>query len=144
MEIEDPANVVATRFVLLRHEMQAKENRQSHWDLMLEEPASLLTFELTSLPAPVESSLGCVHQARRLADHRREYLDYEGELSGGRGRVTRIASGEALRSRGVTWTNSIRYRLNSPALQAEFEFEAATSVHQRTRLLFFHWQMPTG
>jgi hypothetical protein len=31
-----------------------------------------------------------------LGDHRRDYLEYEGEISGNRGRVTRIASGTLL------------------------------------------------
>jgi hypothetical protein len=32
-------------------------------------------------------------EAVRIADHRYRYLDYEGEVSGGRGTVLRIASG---------------------------------------------------
>jgi hypothetical protein len=32
--------------------------------------------------------------AAPLGDHRREYLEFEGEVSGGRGSVTRVAGGE--------------------------------------------------
>jgi hypothetical protein len=31
--------------------------------------------------------------AERIADHRRAYLEFEGELGGGRGRVRRVARG---------------------------------------------------
>jgi len=57
---------------------------------MLEQGDVLLTWQLfrepvdrTSLPIP----------ARRIGDHRKAYLDYEGPLSGGRGAVRRVDSG---------------------------------------------------
>lgn len=61
-----------------------------HWDLMLEHGDALLTWQLahepvtpTSLPIP----------GRRIGDHRRAYLDYEGPVSGDRGRVRRVDAG---------------------------------------------------
>ncbi len=143
MEIEDPANVTSKRFVLLRHEMPAKQNRQSHWDLMVEVAASLLTFELTSLPTSECSSVGSIHQARRLPDHRLAYLEYEGELSEARGSVRRIARGEAMRGPGRS-TTSIRYVLASKELQAEFEFDPASLDYRRTDLIIFRWQLTTA
>jgi len=44
---------------------------------------------LLSLPASVEESA----TAEQLPDHRLDYLDYEGSLSGDRGTVTRVDSG---------------------------------------------------
>lgn len=35
-------------------------------------------------------------EGERIGDHRALYLDYEGEVSGGRGRVERVASGEVV------------------------------------------------
>lgn len=53
--------------------------------------------------APVGAGVGEDVRARRsitaelLADHRAAYLDYEGNIGGGRGRVTRVASGRVRR-----------------------------------------------
>lgn len=74
--------------VLLRHDLP---DGSHHFDWMLarDNDGPLLTFRLDrdiSLDAdPFE--------AEHLADHRRAYLQYEGEVSGNRGTVVRIASG---------------------------------------------------
>jgi hypothetical protein len=44
-----------------------------------------------ALPEPPRPSVRCV--AEMLADHRVEYLDYEGPVSGGRGEVSQWDSG---------------------------------------------------
>lgn len=73
-----------------------------HWDWLFEtEPdgndenaRSLLTWATDPL---AEEGLDWTPRsapAIQLPNHRRRYLDYEGELSGGRGSVCRIASGE--------------------------------------------------
>ncbi len=54
-----------------------------HYDLMLERGEALATW---AVPVPPEEIEGAV-EAPRLADHRRRYLTYEGEIGGGRGRV---------------------------------------------------------
>jgi diacylglycerol kinase family enzyme len=64
-----------------------------HFDLMIEGAAEgkLLTWRVGSGPdAWTDGDL----QARRIADHRTVYLTYEGEISGGRGRVRRVAEGD--------------------------------------------------
>lgn len=78
------------RYVILRHELPETDPRASHWDLMLEADANqpLLTWELQQTPM-----LGVPQQVRQLPNHRRVYLDYEGPLSGDRGRVTQWDSG---------------------------------------------------
>ena len=72
------------RFVILEHQFQGV-----HWDFMLESGELLRTWRLDK---PPES--GRPIAATPLADHRRAYLDYEGEISGGRGRVNRWDQGE--------------------------------------------------
>lgn len=73
------------RFVLLEHRWNGV-----HWDFMLEpSPGSALrTWAIQSEVVP-ERDL----PAQALADHRPLYLDYEGEISGGRGSVQRIDAG---------------------------------------------------
>ena len=62
-----------------------------HWDLMLEHGEALATWQLAASPARLPP--GGSMPAKRLPDHRREYLSYEGPVSGGRGRVDRIDQG---------------------------------------------------
>jgi len=79
------------KFVILFHETPRGDDRPSHWDLMWEEDdeSPLTTFAIYGEPA-----VGQQCSAEPLAAHRREYLQYEGEVSGGRGVVTRVHSGE--------------------------------------------------
>ena len=56
---------------------------------MLERGGALRTWACASVPA-----IGQELSAEELADHRPAYLDYEGEVSTGRGSVTRVAAGE--------------------------------------------------
>lgn len=87
------------RFVVLRHVIdpqtarrdgsQSLADRGTHFDLMLEENGKLLTWALAIWPLKVEEST----KALSLPPHRLAYLDYEGEISGGRGHVYRVASG---------------------------------------------------
>lgn len=86
------------RFVLLRHEVPAGAKKPSHWDWMLEWGSVLRTWELRELPAAWAEALELDSAATRvvarpLADHRLAYLDYEGEVSGGRGTVSRCDFG---------------------------------------------------
>ena len=84
--------------VLLRHELL---DGSWHFDWLIEPSSAnaapggpddrvLLAFRIAhrlDLGPPSE------FRAERLANHRRLYLDYEGEIAGGRGRVTRVAAG---------------------------------------------------
>jgi hypothetical protein len=67
------------RYVILEH-----DHPSLHWDLMLESGDILRTWRLTAAPQP-----GMVIAATATLDHRRIYLDYEGPVSGNRGRVVR-------------------------------------------------------
>jgi hypothetical protein len=78
---------MATRFVILAHTV----NEQTHFDLMLEIAGEekLRTYQLVRWPLGVGESCA----AALIGDHRRAYLEYEGEVSGGRGSVVRVAAG---------------------------------------------------
>jgi hypothetical protein len=63
-----------------------------HFDLMLLAPGceKLLTWRITTPPThwpPIS--------AERIADHRKDYLTFEGEISNNRGTVKRVAQGKA-------------------------------------------------
>jgi len=58
--------------------------------MILLESGRLMTFRVVERP----DEAGREFEATRLADHRAAYLEHEGEISGGRGRVTRVARGE--------------------------------------------------
>lgn len=71
------------RFVLLHHTWP-----QPHYDLMLEWHGILKTWRLPTQPHPhVPLTI------EAIGDHRLAYLDYEGPISGNRGEVRRVDSG---------------------------------------------------
>jgi len=67
------------RYVILEHDWPT-----IHWDLLLDVGSTLRAWRLWEEPAE-----GMTIRAEINADHRRIYLDYEGEVSGGRGVVRR-------------------------------------------------------
>ncbi|MCE7974120.1 MAG: hypothetical protein DYG92_07310 [Leptolyngbya sp. PLA1] len=82
------------RWAILRHDVPGEG---WHLDLLLARPDSppLVTFRVSHADAPalLGRTRPCTFSALRLPDHRRVYLDHEGEVSGGRGSVTRLESG---------------------------------------------------
>ena len=99
-----------TRFVILHH----RQHDGEHWDLMIEQPDALTTWQL--LVDPVASQ-GRAIPARRIADHRKAYLTYEGRVSKDRGEVRRIESGtcEIMSADALAW----RIRLLGRLLRGE-------------------------
>lgn len=77
------------RFVLLKHSLPPESPRGTHWDFMLEMGEALRTWALED---PPESDREIA--ALPLANHRLEYLEYEGPVSGNRGHVERVDRGE--------------------------------------------------
>lgn len=77
------------RFVVLRHETPSGYLRPTHYDLLLEWGSALRTWAFLEFPAP-----GLTVAAEELPPHRLDYLEYEGQVAGGRGNVTRVAAGE--------------------------------------------------
>ncbi len=104
------------RFVLLEHRWNGV-----HWDLMLENGETLRTW---AIDAPVVA--GRELPARGLPDHRSIYLDYEGEISGGRGNVRRIDEG-TYESKG--WSAGlVRVRLQGVQLVGEVELRQVGEI----------------
>ena len=66
------------RFVVQRHDRATDD---VHYDLMIEAGEKLATVQLEVAPDGEET------RGVRSFDHRRVYLEYEGEVSGGRGVV---------------------------------------------------------
>ena len=77
------------RFVILHHQVPPKSQRISHWDLMLEQGDHLTTWEFPKAP-----EVGTCFNVVPLANHRLEYLDYEGPLTRQRGTVSRYDWGK--------------------------------------------------
>lgn len=77
-------------FVLLEHQSDSGV----HWDLMIELPGrkKLATWRLAENPIACQSE---PITAEPIGDHRRVYLEHEGDIGGGRGSVTRVDRGEA-------------------------------------------------
>jgi hypothetical protein len=71
------------RFVILEH-----DHPTLHWDLMLEVGERLRTWRLATAPDSAK-----VIPAEAIGDHRLLYLEYEGPVSGNRGRVRRWEAG---------------------------------------------------
>jgi hypothetical protein len=72
------------RFVILEH-----DHPEMHWDFMLEAGDKLRTWRLAAPPAD-----GQLVAASVSFDHRLAYLDYEGPVSGNRGRVVQWDRGD--------------------------------------------------
>lgn len=72
------------RFALVAH-----DHPFDHWDLFLEAGPVLRTWRLIPRLVP-----GITIPAEATPDHRLSYLDYEGPISGGRGHVSRVDSGD--------------------------------------------------
>ncbi len=75
----------ALRYVILRHDGIP----EPHFDLMFESAPGSLLMTWRSPNWPIERETPLV----KLDDHRRDYLDYQGPVSGNRGHVTRVAAG---------------------------------------------------
>jgi len=103
------AKVSISTFVILHHTGHNSRGGGDHWDWLIQIPdyflaelgarmqanqgddfPGLLTF--ASEIAPFQWTLGT--RFWRLAPHRNLYLDYQGPISGGRGKVHRQAAGE--------------------------------------------------
>ena len=113
--MDDPAP-----FVIQYHQREP----DPHFDIMLLRGDTLRTFSTVTFPGEG------VREVRSLPDHRREYLTYEGEISGGRGTVR-------IRDRGTfraeEWSpDRISVRLDGGRLQGRMLL---------TRIEGERWQM---
>lgn len=116
------------RWVLLLHEVPPSDTelgrRGTHWDLMFEDEECLWTWSIQKLPP------GTIEAAMRLPNHRKMYLDYEGEVSNGRGSVTLVARGHYQR---LSWEQDNEFRLiiDWPYLKSLVRFQPMTDHYWR-------------
>ena len=82
------------RYAILEHHWNG-----IHWDFLIEDGPDLKTW---AIDAPIVH--GIERGARLLPPHRRDYLDYEGAISGNRGSVRRWDAGIA---RIEVWTDRV-------------------------------------
>mgnify|MGYP001068462537 CR=1 FL=1 len=96
--------MISGRFVVLEHRWDGV-----HWDFMLEVGGGLATW---AIGAPIHFDRDL--PARKLADHRIDYLTYEGPVSRDRGTVRLLGSGTF---HALEWeTDLVRLRLEGDQL----------------------------
>jgi DNA polymerase ligase (LigD)-like protein len=104
--------VFTPRFVLLEHNWNGV-----HWDFMLEAGEALRTW---AIDAPIVA--GRDLPARALGNHRKSYLDYEGEISGNRGKVRRLDAGTY---RVLVWSDRhVRVEVTGSQLVGEVDLRS--------------------
>jgi hypothetical protein len=93
--------MTALQYAILHHEGIA----EPHFDLLFETLPGSELAAWRSPAWPIEAAVSIT----RLSEHRRIYLDYEGDLSRGRGRVSRVARGTCRVEigEGGVWTVTI-------------------------------------
>lgn len=104
--------------VLLRHDLP---DGSSHVDWMVARDsrpgAALITFRLPSRLDELTSSTHGL-KAERIADHRAEYLVFQGEIAGDRGQVTRLRAGFML-AHNVNQNGEAHLRIRWHAVKPE-------------------------
>lgn len=115
------------QFVLLRH----TRTTDVHWDLGLDVGEVLVTWQIHENPERLMRSPAAL-PARRIHDHRRIYLEYEGAISGGRGHVTRVDRGswQSLEQSATRW----RIRLMGQILEGVFMLERSLEITEVWRI----------
>lgn len=120
------------KFVLLEHDTRPDPAAPSnpaavHYDLMIDFDGrgGLATWRLARLPHGLCDQV----PAERLADHRRAYLEYEGEIRGNRGRVRRVDQG------GCEWVDP-QTQSAQPATAHVCGVSYERDAARRMRLLF--------
>ena len=107
------------RFAILEHRWDGV-----HWDFLVEDGPSLRTW---AIDGPIVE--GQDIPARALPPHRRAYLDYEGEVSGGRGTVRRWDRGEC---RVLEWgEDRVRLEVRGGQLVGSVEFRSVEEEGRR-------------
>jgi len=109
-------NKPETEFAVLCHELADS----LHWDLLLEVGEVLATWQFPRNPCSDTSSEAI--RVRRIQDHRKAYLDYQGPISGNRGQVSRIDRGTyvLMEQKSDQWTIC----LNGKQLRGTYQLSA--------------------
>ena len=112
------------RFVVLHH----TGIDRPHFDLLVEIPGKSLLMAWRIVTPPETWGAGVV--AERLPDHRSLYMTYEGEISGNRGSVARVAGGTALCV--GTDAHHLRLRLTGVGIDCELDLPLVGGLFKRT------------
>ena len=119
----------------ISHHTGAKEG--DHYDLMLEQESALKTFRFR-IPSFMN-----LQSIQAIKDHRKQYLDYEGEISGGRGRVRIWDTGIYLvdvwsetRIQIAIAGKQMKTRLRIDRMEGEWTLGDATSAVRKTAASF--------
>jgi hypothetical protein len=113
-------DVDSRRFVILEHRWNGV-----HWDFLVDDGPTLRTWAIDE-PIVVGKDL----PARALPPHRRFYLDYEGEVSGGRGTVRRWDSGVCV---VLDWGEDVtRLEVRGTQLVGSVEFRSVEEEGRRS------------
>lgn len=107
------------RFALLHH-----DHPFPHWDLLLQTGETCRTWRLLDDPTQPGP-----WRAEAIADHRFYYLDYEGPVSGDRGRVVRVDGGE------IVWIASTESQ--ATVLCFGMKWRGRLTLHRQTEC---HWR----
>ncbi|MFZ5828903.1 MAG: DNA polymerase ligase N-terminal domain-containing protein [Planctomycetota bacterium] len=113
------------QFAILRHDSP----RGVHWDFFLEVGDALRTWSLPSPPAVGESMI-----CESLGEHRLEYLDYQGPISGDRGHVIRWDRGSYQWLRDVA--DDVQVRLEGDWLRGKATLTRLPGSAQQWRFSF--------
>ena len=110
-------------FVVQEHELAPG---QVHWDLMVEAAPDgpLVTFQLAAPPTAGVAG-------RRIGDHRRAYLEYEGPVSGERGTVAIWDRGRVEDEEGDPRAARWRARFQGQRLLGRWTLEGGEAVRLR-------------
>lgn len=139
--LKEEAKVSISPFVILHHTGHISQDRGDHWDWLIRFPDyflaelaprmqanqeaqihGLLTFASENHPSQWTSG----SQFWRLSPHRMEYLQYQGEVSKGRGNVKRIAFGE------LQWIFLSDFQLQFRLLRLGYLDDSQHSLQTRT------------
>ena len=106
------------RFVIQKH---SKAGNGTHWDLMLENANSLLTWRITTLPSGENKAINGV----KIFDHDKKFLNYEGPVNNGKGSVKIYDSGkyQILEKQECYWTLRLAGRNISGIFTLKFTVE---------------------
>ena len=115
------------RYAILEHRWDGV-----HWDFLVEDGESLRSWAISQ---PIRENVDL--PARSLPAHRRVYLDYEGDISGGRGVVARWDDGEC---DVVEWREDrIRLAVRGRQLVGEVELRRVEGDDDLLRLWVFRF-----
>ena len=114
------------RFVVLHHRFPATWSRNDHFDFMLEKEESLLSWVLPLWPLSAEPV-----DVKRIDDHRKSYLDYEGPVSNDRGEVSRVDAGRYVMVAKTEHESEHELAIRLEATEQAGEYRLSQSAGQR-------------